>query len=923
MKSLLPLISLMILSFTCVHAQQNHVINGNFEGVQSCPANHSQVSRCIGWRQYTAGTSDYYHSCSNTVGVPGNNNGYQQAASGQAYMGGIQYTSYSSGSDKEYIAGTMTPLTPGRAYKVSMSLSLANNSNYGCNDMGVYFYDTTSYTVNTWDVLNVTPQVIFTDYGPIMDTTDWVRVSKVFVADSAYDNLVIGGFLSYNMLSSDSLTNNGTGEAYYYIDSVVVVPVDTFEQTYITDTVFCTGDTFSVEFTTLIRYNVNNVYTAQLSDKNGDFSSPTDIGSLATDSAGYIFCTIPNTVGNGSAYQLRIVSSSPADTTGLTTQTLTIANPDSTTYNATATNSPVCAGSIANFAGTVSFSPATYYWTGPNGFASTAQNPGIAVASLSHNGVYTATIKFNGCEVSDTANLVVTPTPALPVAGSTSPVCAGEDLQLYATSSTSGVSYKWIGPLSYSSTQQNPVLSNSTLSMNGTYTVVATLNGCDIANTTVVTIKPAPNTPTLSSNSPICEGDSLGVTLSPPTTGASYLWVGPNGHTAHTQSTDVINATTVNSGWYKVIVDMQGCSVTDSISATVNQVPDVPSVSFTGPYCVGETITINAGTVTGGPVYKWTGPGNYTYTGQNAQRNNIQMADTGMYYVRTSIANCSAEKDSVRVTINPAPFTVIQTSPGDTICSGAPVVFTALPNLTGGSPTYQWYVNAQPAGTGMIYTSSSMSDGDIVRCDMTEYTKCSVPMIDESNLVKLTVLPWLAPSATITANPNGPLKKGDYVKFTANVTNGGPMPVYQWKRNGNDVQGATGNVWGATTLSDNDKVHVEVTSTYRCPLPRVVNSNDITVQVLASVGNLDNGSHITLYPNPNNGSFVLSGDMVQKDILSLTVHNTLGQQVFADVLEHQKGAFNEAVNISELPAGLYILKLRGQHGEYTTRFNIE
>ena len=57
-------------------------------------------------------------------------------------------------------------------------------------------------------------------------------------------------------------------------------------------------------------YNSGNVF-AQLSDANGSFSSPVNIGSITSVSAGTINAIIPPTTMVGSNYRIRVVSNNP------------------------------------------------------------------------------------------------------------------------------------------------------------------------------------------------------------------------------------------------------------------------------------------------------------------------------------------------------------------------------------------------------------------------------------------------------------------------------------------------------------------------------------------------------------------------------------------------------------------------------------
>lgn len=72
-----------------------------------------------------------------------------------------------------------------------------------------------------------------------------------------------------------------------------------------------TTDNGTVDFTTVGAFTTGNLFTAQLSDATGDFTSPTDIGTLVlsgTDLNGTINITISANTATGSGYRVRIVS---------------------------------------------------------------------------------------------------------------------------------------------------------------------------------------------------------------------------------------------------------------------------------------------------------------------------------------------------------------------------------------------------------------------------------------------------------------------------------------------------------------------------------------------------------------------------------------------------------------------------------------
>lgn len=80
---------------------------------------------------------------------------------------------------------------------------------------------------------------------------------------------------------------------------------------------YCSGAAIAVPFTAYGTINTGNVYTAELSDATGNFTSPVNIGTLtSTALTGSISATLPNTTAGGSAYRVRVKASNVA-TTGI------------------------------------------------------------------------------------------------------------------------------------------------------------------------------------------------------------------------------------------------------------------------------------------------------------------------------------------------------------------------------------------------------------------------------------------------------------------------------------------------------------------------------------------------------------------------------------------------------------------------------
>ena len=98
-------------------------------------------------------------------------------------------------------------------------------------------------------------------------------------------------------------------------------------------TQWCVNTAFNIPFSITGTYTAGNIFTAQLSDINGSFTSPTSIGTLTTTSTGTISATIPNGTSLSNNYKIRIISSTPS-----------ITNTDSKPFQLLSVCPPPCAG---------------------------------------------------------------------------------------------------------------------------------------------------------------------------------------------------------------------------------------------------------------------------------------------------------------------------------------------------------------------------------------------------------------------------------------------------------------------------------------------------------------------------------------------------------------------------------------------------
>lgn len=594
------------------------------------------------------------------------------------------------------------------------------------------------------------------------------------------------------------------------------------------DTLFCPGDTFYLKYFTTRTFNSGNTFTAQLSDATGSFSSPLAIGSKSGTGSNNdsIQCIIPLTATAGTGYRVRVAASNPTLLSG-------------------------------------------------------------------DNGV----------------NIRIKALPAA-VATSNTPICSGDTLKLYGNTGT-GLIYTWTGPLSFSSATQNPTLPNAGVSASGDYILRVDMQGCISKDTVTVLVRPMPAIPTAGSNTPVCPGGTINLTSSSSTPGVSYTWAGPASYSSNTQNPSITGANAANGGTYSVTASLNGC--TSAPATTVVQVfitTPTPTAGANTPVCAGTTLNLTANTINGA-TYSWTGPGSFTSNLQNPAIAGATSATAGIYSVTATLNGCTSLPGTVQVVVVNAPYVNIFPSPKDSICTGGTIRVVASAGNAGSSPQYQWYKNNVliPGATGTSYTTGTVVDYDVFTCEMTSSGVCAASYKDTSNSLPIRVLPYLAPSVSITANPNTTVPSGTMINFKATPVNGGAKPTYQWTRNGTNIGGALSDVWGASTLSNGDDICVTMTSSYLCPNPTTAKSNCIKVSIeTTGINSVWKEKIPDIYPNPTKDKLIIDG--ITKGVM-IQLYDALGRVVITQTADHE----TVMINTAGLAPGNYVLLLSTDKGD--------
>jgi hypothetical protein len=178
----------------------------------------------------------------------------------------------------------------------------------------------------------------------------------------------------------------------------------------------------------------------------------------------------------------------------------------------------------------------------------------------------------------------------------------------------------------------------------------------------------------------------------------------------------------------------------------------------------------------------------------------------------------------------------------------------------------------------------------------------------------------LIPNVFITADDTtitGPMVP---IIFTANVTNAGTSPTYQWTKNSLNIPGATGQTYTGINGFDfqhQDTIGVKVSADASNPCPQTTLSNRLIVRINLGVDDVAGSGNAVLYPNPNNGQFALSGLPANKTI-EIAVVNTIGQTVYSETVQQNGGTMQ--VNPGEIPGGIYLLQVKTEDTVQSIRF---
>jgi len=323
--------------------------------------------------------------------------------------------------------------------------------------------------------------------------------------------------------------------------------------------------------------------------------------------------------------------------------------------------------------------------------------------------------------------------------------------------------------------------------------------------------------------------------------------------------------------------------------------------------CAGTSVTYTASIIGGGstPAFQWyvngvaviSGSSSYTFTPANGDVVSCTLTSSNPCAIPLSATN------SIVMVVRPVvtPTISISLVPADSIiCSGTPVAYTASVSNGGSTPGYLWKVNGVAVDTTPSYTYTP-ANGDSIRCILTSSAECAVPATVSSSTINMVVDTFITPTITLSGITSDPI--GGTVTVNATVADAGSSYFINWFNNGTEF--ATTTVPTVTYIKDAaaDTITARIVSTATGCYDSTTAAGFIITTANTGVKPLTPKGEPSIWPNPAKDELHI--DYVANSIMSVVISNLLGQAL----ISKEYNTRQVQMNISELPAGIYFVKV--------------
>ncbi|MCX6152853.1 MAG: SBBP repeat-containing protein [Candidatus Kapabacteria bacterium] len=653
----------------------------------------------------------------------------------------------------------------------------------------------------------------------------------------------------------------------------------------ITGTSFCQKGAISVQFNITGTYNSGNIFTAQLSDANGNFSSPIQLGILNSTSAGTINTTIPANTPAGSGYRIRVISSNPAITGDDNGANITI----NSSPTAVITGADLACKNNSQTLSANNDAGIKYKWTITGGTANgcdTCQTLQIIWGAGATGNVKLVETNSSGCQDSSTKTITLNDLPFVEING-TDTACSTCTSTYIATAATNN-SYFWEptnGTLLSTANSQTVSIKWNNEGTGIVKLTQSTLVGCRDSVIKSVVISPKPKIEITGIDN-ACVNNKY-TYLGSSDIGAVFAWSIYDGTITNGAGTDKIDLVWNKSGAkeIKLLKSIPSRGFKDSVTLTVYVNP-LPKPSFVGVDSTydGE-IKDYSSTITS-VKFKWSVENGSIIGEANQKDVKVQFDKVGISKLKLIVTdNNTGCSDSLikQIKIKSAPGIVIS-GKRNFICEND----TEIYSFTGNSgEKYLWI-----SDYGSIIGKNDSTSVEI------KWTKSGLNLL------------------SLIRNIQSTMKK-DTTNINININ---PVPAKPTiSRQGAKLVSSqnSGNQWFLEGLLLKDSVSQEIIPSQRGNYTVQVNISGCPSQIsevyylssLAVNDNVNQNLQFSIYPNPANEKINLCIEIDNSTKFALEIYNCLGERLFVKSENNYSGYESIELDVSKYESGIYFLKI--------------
>jgi hypothetical protein len=495
-----------------------------------------------------------------------------------------------------------------------------------------------------------------------------------------------------------------------------------------------------------------------------------------------------------------------------------------------------------------------------------------------------------GCVGIDSINITSSKTPPIISSSFSSAdlTCKVDSIILSGNSSTPNTLLQWIGA---GDTLPNPV----TISKAGAYLLQATdtTNGCKASKAVVINnnkYKPAINAPV--NGTITCSSPSIILTGSSGSINTLLNWSGPGNYISTNP------ATVATTGAYAFIVTdtVNGCVSSQQVIVDAKSVLGINKMADT-TICRGSNVTLNANPLGGTPTYLYTWKNDVGVIG-NGNSQIVSPTDTMVYTVTISDNNGCVGKDSIRVFV-PAPISayVKAFQSCDPNNENGQLQITA----SDGIAPYQYSIDGINFQTSAIF--QNLGSGQYVTSikDALGCMQTTTAEISNSSLL---------PTADFLVSTNN--MKGDTFVII-DISDPRPDKIIWSLPSGSQL--VDSNMFSPNITYDQTGSFTITMKAYYGGCEMILSKTIYFTPFDSTYINANNNNGIeelTIYPNPNNGTFSIELKLYVKQTSVLQVFDATSVEKYKQVIP-STNYYSGSITIPQAENGTYILKVTAEH----------